>query len=116
SSLKRLLEFRKPDQVGDARIDAALKKQRRQLPGVMRLVVEEVRHREPQRSAPGLRFDHGDVLDLSLEPLFRKRIYPRDDFRVGRGALGAKLRKIGVELARERVHLEGAPLEPPEPD
>ena len=79
-------------------------------------MVEKIRYREPERIAPRLRIDHAGVGKLSLEPLFRKRIDPRDDFRVGRSALGAKLRKIGVELLGERLHPEGAALEAPEPD
>jgi hypothetical protein len=43
-----------PDQIGHPRIDAALSEERRKLPAVMRLVIEEVRDSYPQRQNPRL--------------------------------------------------------------
>src|SRR5438067_1145095 len=55
------LHFGEPDEVGHARIDAELKEERGQLAAVMRLVIEKMRHREPERIAPRLRLQHADI-------------------------------------------------------
>jgi len=68
-----------------------LKKERRELAAVMRLVIEEVRHRKPQRIAPRLRVDDARVRQLAGEGRLGESRGPPADVGVGLASLVAPL-------------------------
>ena len=55
------LQLGKPDQVRYPRIDAALNQERRQLPSVVRLVIEEMGNSHSERITPRLGIRHAHI-------------------------------------------------------
>ena len=76
------------DEVGDARIMAELHQERRHMAAVVRLVIEEVRHRLPERMVASDAFGRA-IAERRRELRDIEAADPGLDVRVGLGALAA---------------------------
>ena len=109
-------EVREPDEVRDSRIDPALGKERRKLPAVVGLVVEEVCGQDPKRGAALLGIDQGAIHKRGTQLLRREPSHKGIDLVVGSRTLVSQLVEVGVEPLGKGLDLKGLAEEASEPD